>query len=219
MKRITGNVGIGWRLTVAVVISLLPGATDCSADLEEIPAQVGSSTTELVPPQLTQNSMGEWNQCLEALVHPRGVRLDSYLKYIVQTSGSNVNRDEFIRTAYAVMYVETRFNHKAVSNRDAYGLMQLTSEAVQDAAQFCHLPVVEMNSLLIPSTNVKYGTCYLNKLLTEFDGDWEKTLIVYNGGYYQLTRYLEGRTMTNETANYVLQIHRVLRVCSSTIGE
>lgn len=204
-------------LIAGVITSMLLVSTDCPADLDEVErdrttspdrigpdCQSGQSDCKFGP---TPVKMKEWNQCLEALVHPRGVRLEPYLKYIVSKD------PEFVKTALAVMYVETRFNHASVSDKQAYGLMQMTAEAVTDAAQFCKLPSVTMQDMLIPATNIKYGTCYLQKLLKEFDGDWDKALIAYNGGYRQLTYYMDGRSMTKETANYLAQVRRVLKLC------
>lgn len=116
---------------------------------------------------------------------------------------------EFMEYLLSVIYVESRFNKNAHSHADAIGLMQMTVPAVTDAVRHCNLKaVIDMDHLLDSATNIRYGSCYLKKLLDEVDGDWTRALIAYNGGYKQLTRYDNGETIVTETANYVLQVHR-----------
>lgn len=125
----------------------------------------------------------------------------------------SVNKDvEFLEYMMSVIYVESKFNKNAHSHADAIGLMQMTIPAVQDAVIHCGLkPVLDMDHMLDSATNIRYGTCYLKKALEETDNDWTRALILYNGGYKQLTRYDKGETIVSETANYVLSVHRALK--------
>lgn len=135
---------------------------------------------------------------------------DLYLKH------SRRKDDLFLRYMFAVIYVESGFNRNARSPKDAYGLMQMTAVAVQDAQAYCKLRAVpDMAHLFDSVTNIRYGTCYLQKAIEELEGDWTAALIMYNGGYRQLTRYQKGESIVQETANYVLQVQRALAVCSS----
>lgn len=119
--------------------------------------------------------------------------------------------EEFMEYLLSVIYVESRFDRKAISPKEARGLMQMTLPAVQDAARSCSLkPLGDMNRLHDSHTNVKYGSCYLKKLHMEMDRDWRRTLIAYNGGYAQLIKYDKGQPIASETANYVLQVERIL---------
>lgn len=124
---------------------------------------------------------------------------------------------EFLEYMFSIMYVESGFNRKAVSHADAYGLMQMTRVAVEEAVRNgnCNLrPLGDMNKLHDSVTNVKYGTCFLKKINDEVGGDWKRTLILYNGGYTQLTRYNKGDSIASETANYVLKVERaLLEIC------
>lgn len=125
---------------------------------------------------------------------------------------------EFLEYMLSVIYVESRFNRNAHSEKDAMGLMQLTIPAVEDAVKHCNLrPVLDMEHMLDSATNIRYGSCYLKKLLEDMDGDWTRTLIVYNGGYKQLTRYDRGESIVPETANYVIQVNRALNtICRAS---
>lgn len=123
------------------------------------------------------------------------------------------NQDpEFLEYLVSLIYVESRFNSKAVSGKGARGVMQITPIAVTEAAQHCKLPLVpkDIHDL---NTNIQYGSCYLMRMLDHAEGDWTKALILYNGGYRSLTKYEKGDSLNNETANYTLQVHRVRQLC------
>lgn len=121
---------------------------------------------------------------------------------------------EFLEYLMAIIYVESGFERNAKSSKDARGLMQLTLPAIQDAVKHCELkPVLNMDSLYDSITNIRYGTCYLKKLYDEMDGDWTRTLIAYNGGYYQVMRYDRGVAIAPESANYVLKVMKARQQC------
>lgn len=151
----------------------------------------------------------EWRHCL-AVLHPGPIgEIADYLTPYIQY-GSDI-----VKHIIAVIYVESRFRADAISNRDAYGLMQMTEIAVREAQQSCGLRhIYDMQHLLNPAINLQYGVCYLRMLHTELGGDWNQILIVYNGGYTQLTKYNAGLPIVSETANYVLQINKALEMCS-----
>ena len=67
---------------------------------------------------------------------------------------------------YSVIKVESKFNKKAVSKRNAKGLMQI-SEITQNWAQ--EELGLENIDIFDPETNIKFGGWYLNKLFKEFD--------------------------------------------------
>jgi len=130
-------------------------------------------------------------------------------------SRASIDKDtEFLSRMLAVIYVESAFNKHAKSQSEAHGLMQMTAIAVKDAVKHCNLRPVSMDNLFDSYTNVKYGTCYLSKLLGETGGDWDRALIAYNGGYAQLQKYDKGETIAAETANYVLKVNRAIKLCS-----
>ncbi len=157
-----------------------------------------------------------WEECALTLLGESGRKGKSVVKLpaLYQKHSRNKTED-FLKHLMSVIYVESRFNKQALSDKEAYGLMQMTAIAVTDAVRHCKLtPVLDMTTLFDSATNIRYGTCYLKKVLDEMEGDWTRTLIVYNGGYRQLTRYEKGETIANETANYVLQVEKALVTCS-----
>lgn len=110
----------------------------------------------------------------------------------------------------AVMYVESRFNTRAHSSANAKGLMQVTPIAAEAASSFCKIKLG--GDLFNPATNVRIGVCYLAKM-REISADWTSTLILYNGGFRQLKAYDEGRSISSETANYVLKVEKAREFC------
>lgn len=159
------------------------------------------------------SSSDRWKQCAIRLLEKSGkigpahAELpDLYKKFSVDKT------DEFMYYLVAVIYTESRFNKRAVSPAAAHGLMQMTVDAAEVSQRVCNLrPLLNMESLWESSTNIRYGSCYLKQMLTEAEGDWDRALILYNGGYRQLTRYDNGDSIASETANYVVQINRLLK--------
>ena len=121
----------------------------------------------------------------------------------------------YVKLIYSVIYVESRGNPKALSPADAYGMMQVTEAAAYDAAKYCSMPPLPSPEYLFDmQTNIKFGSCYLKKLLSEVDNDIPRALVAYNGGYRQLTLYDREGNIATETANYVLKVTRTLRRCT-----
>jgi soluble lytic murein transglycosylase-like protein len=106
----------------------------------------------------------------------------------------------------AVIAVESAFNPRAVSRKNAQGLMQLMPET---AVRF------GVRDPFDEKENVRGGTTYLRELLKRFDGDLVLALAAYNAG--------EGAILINggvppyqETKDY---IERVTRLCGCTGSE
>jgi len=111
------------------------------------------------------------------------------------------------RMLLSLIKIESDFRPAVVSHKNAVGLMQLTRPAVIDAARECNLSEdISTENLKTVYTNVTYGTCYLKKLLRERKGNWLEVLIIYNGGYRQLTRYLKGDILVLETERFVMKV-------------
>lgn len=125
----------------------------------------------------------------------------------------------FLTFATAVMAAESGFNKDAVSPSGATGLFQLTPIGAREAAIQCRLPLrggddASIQSRLLDSgANVKYGTCLLKYYLDSVNGNKTLALVLYNGGYQQLTRLLNTSTLTKETSEYVLRVHSYLGRC------
>jgi hypothetical protein len=98
-----------------------------------------------------------------------------------------------------VIAVESNFNPKAVSPKNARGLMQLIP---QTAAQY------GVKDIFDPRENIEAGTRYLQHLLSRYNNNLTLALAAYNAGPERVDRY--GRRMPPylETMKYVQRISR-----------
>lgn len=114
---------------------------------------------------------------------------------------------------------ETEFNPSAISNRSAYGLMQLLPSVGKSMAKQEGMGRLDANQLLDPATNIRLGTRYLRQTLDRFGGTPEYTFAAYNagddrvtdwkaiGGYHGIDEFVESIPFT-ETREYVQAIIR-----------
>jgi len=99
---------------------------------------------------------------------------------------------------FSVVAAESNFNPRAVSRRNARGLMQLLPETARRFG---------VKDIYDPEQNVDAGTRYLRELLKQFRGDLALTLAAYNAGPRAVDRY--GRVPPyNETIAYVRAIRK-----------
>jgi len=102
-----------------------------------------------------------------------------------------------------VIAVESNFNPRAVSRKQAQGLMQLIP---QTAARY------SVTNIFDPAQNIDAGTHYLKDLLEKYRGNLSLALAAYNAGPEMVERY-GGIPPFPETQKYVKQI--TARVASS----
>jgi soluble lytic murein transglycosylase len=93
----------------------------------------------------------------------------------------------------AVIKVESRFDHEAVSHRGAQGLMQIRPPAVAAVVDQGDIPdLPDETSLKDPIVNVKIGTAYLRQLKQMFN-DLRLALTAYNSGPTRVKKTLAAK--------------------------
>jgi len=114
---------------------------------------------------------------------------------------------------------ESEFNPGAVSNKSAYGLMQLLPSVGKSMAKEEGIHHFEASQLLDPTTNIRLGTLYLKQTLNRFGGRPEYAFAAYNAGddrvvdwqsighYRDMDEFVESIPFT-ETREYVQAIIR-----------
>ncbi len=99
----------------------------------------------------------------------------------------------------AVIETESAFNSRAVSNKNAHGLMQLLPETAR------RFGVKDIHD---PLQNIHGGMAYLRWLLDYFKGDLKLALAAYNAGEKAVDQY-RGIPPYRETRNYIRQVLRL----------
>ena len=87
----------------------------------------------------------------------------------------------------ALIRQETEFNPGAISNKSAYGLMQLLPSVGKSMAKEEGIRHFTANELLDPDTNIRLGTRYLRQTLEKFNSQPEYTFAAYNAGDNRVT--------------------------------
>jgi soluble lytic murein transglycosylase-like protein len=108
----------------------------------------------------------------------------------------------------AVIKVESNFNAKAQSPKQAQGLMQLIPATARRFG---------VSDPWDPQQNLRGGMTYLRWLIDHFDGDVRLALAGYNAGEGAVKRY-GGVPPYKETRNYVRKIAKVLGVSEDGLG-
>jgi len=90
----------------------------------------------------------------------------------------------------SVIKTESNFDNGAKSQKDAFGLMQITTETGQWAAGLMKINNFNSDLLYDPEFNIKMGCWYLSNLKTEFNGNMDLVLAAYNGGRGNVQKWL-----------------------------
>jgi len=97
----------------------------------------------------------------------------------------------------SVMVTESNFNPKAVSRRNARGLMQLMP---QTAAR------LGVQDVFDPQQNINAGAEYLHELLLRYNNDLVLSLAAYNAGPERVEQYGRRVPPIRETQSYVRRV-------------
>jgi soluble lytic murein transglycosylase len=112
----------------------------------------------------------------------------------------------------AVIQVESRFDHKAISSQGAQGLMQIQPAVVTALVEEGRIPFEQKTNLNLidPLVNVKVGASYLAHLKERF-GDLNVALTAYNSGPTWVSKRLAAKeTLPLAYASKVLTTQRAL---------
>jgi hypothetical protein len=97
---------------------------------------------------------------------------------LIEAAASRYNVDaELIASVIAA---ESNFDPKAISRRNARGLMQLLPETATRLG---------VHNIFDPAENIDAGTHYLSDLLTQYKNDLALTLAAYNAGPLRVQQY------------------------------
>ncbi len=148
----------------------------------------GPSCLEAPPPQFANT---KWNVEARLARYPSSRR--EIAQMVVETAESYQISPEF---ALAIAGIESAFNPKALSPKNAMGVMQLIPAT---AARF------NVKDAFDPRENIRGGMAYLRWLLAYFEGDIALAAAGYNAGEGAVERY-RGVPPFKETQAYVARV-------------
>ena len=94
---------------------------------------------------------------------------------------------------FALIRQESLFESLATSGASAHGLMQVIPPTGEEIAGELAWPAdYETVDLYRPYVSVRFGTYYLAQQRDRFDGRLDAALAAYNGGWFNVERWLEG---------------------------
>lgn len=131
---------------------------------------------------------GGWKFWNSDFVQTRFVYMWDYQQDIVNYSEKN-NIDPFL--VAAIIKNESNFDHKAVSNVGAVGLMQIMPETGQWIANQMGLKNYEDGDLYKVQTNIRMGCWYVSELDSEFHHNLTLLMMAYNAGRGQTKAWMK----------------------------
>ncbi len=105
---------------------------------------------------------------------------EKYVVNVIVTESMKYGFDPLF--VLALMRVESSFDHRAVSNKNALGLMQIMPFVGEALATELNIPWEGEATLFNPVTNIKIGTYFLYKLTKRFKYNQKMVLAAYNFG-------------------------------------
>jgi soluble lytic murein transglycosylase-like protein len=122
---------------------------------------------------------------------------------LIRAAAKKYDLDEHLLAG--VMRAESNFNPRAVSAKNAQGLMQLLPSTASRLA---------VRDTFDPAQSVEAGAHYLKQLLDRFSGNVALALAAYNAGPKRVVQY-NGVPPYRETQNYVKRVTKGLAVNAS----
>lgn len=135
------------------------------------------------------------------------------IKYYEEVKNSSITYNIRPELILSVIKAESSFNRKAESEKGAKGLMQITDSTADFIAQRLGISDYDIFSA---KTNIKFGSYYLNYLITRFTSE-QVAICAYNAGEGTVSSWLsdkryslDGKTLQvipyPETSAYLIKI-------------
>jgi soluble lytic murein transglycosylase len=105
----------------------------------------------------------------------------------IQAESAKNNLDPYL--VASLIRQESEFDPNAVSNKSAYGLMQLLASSGRTLARQEGIAHFQTFQLLDPNMNIRLGTRYFRQTLDKFGGVQEYALAAYNAGDSRVTEW------------------------------
>lgn len=134
------------------------------------------------------------------------------------------------RLVSAIIKVESGYDVKAKSHKNARGLMQISPTTGEWASRELNISDFTLEKLYDPEKNIMIGCWYLDILRQEFNNDLQLILAAYNGGSGNVTKWLNnkhysknGKTLDvipfKETKDYVDKVMKNYKMYKKIYDE
>ena len=130
--------------------------------------------------------------------------------------------------AYAITRQESEFNQEVVSSAGAVGIFQVMPDTGRDAAKYLGISFDAAAWRRNPQYNIRLGAAYVNRLVTNYDGNYVMAIAGYNAGPGRIRDWVQAygdprtgqvdvvdwmeRIPFSETRNYVQRVLENLQV-------
>ncbi|WP_125152620.1 lytic transglycosylase domain-containing protein [Clostridium rectalis] len=118
---------------------------------------------------------------------------------IVKIESKKYNLDPYLINA--IIKTESNFNIKALSCKQAYGLMQITPDTGKWISEQMKLKDFSLEKMYDPEYNISMGCWYINNLKKEFDDNIDLVLAAYNGGRGNVQKWLNDNNHSKDGKN------------------
>lgn len=137
------------------------------------------------------------------------VAKQNFQKYLLPTLNLSVDYQIDPFWIISVMMVESGFDFKAQSHKNARGLMQIRPDTASHLYQLMRKKVSEDGlhaNLHRPSENIEVGVFYLKKLLQNFRLNYHLATIAYNVGPNKLKSLLDDDEIDTVNFSYLVKV-------------
>lgn len=121
-----------------------------------------------------------------------------YSNYVIRYS-KEYDLDPYF--VMAVIKTESDFKEDVKSNKNAVGLMQITPDTAEWAADKMRVSNFQESMLYDPEFNIRMGCWYLNNLKSEFNNNMDLILAAYNGGSGNVKKWLNDSEHSKDGKN------------------
>ena len=126
----------------------------------------------------------------------------------------------------SIIKVESNFNEKATSKKDAKGLMQILNSTAKEINDNLNIvDKLEDNDIYDENLNIAFGTKYLSSLIKKYNGNYYLAICAYNAGMGNVDKWLLNDIIPNnldkyenislpfeETKNYLKNVMRTYKI-------
>lgn len=145
----------------------------------------------------------------------------NFKKYLSATLDLSVDYQIDPFWIISVMMVESGFDFKAQSHKNARGLMQIRPDTASHLYQLMSKKVSEERihkNLHHPSENVEVGIFYLKKLLQNFRMNYQLATIAYNIGPNKLKKLLAAKEIDTVNFSYLVKVQESYKVLTKNFA-